>query len=119
MERSAVYRRALAPIMIFNGALGTVAALLGWVLKIDSPRTFILYWAGVGAVALAGSFWLVRRQALKESESFWSPPTRRVTQALLPPLIAGFILSAVVFAEVRSVPFNFDKVLAMLWLPLA
>mgnify|MGYP007027450698 CR=1 FL=1 len=35
------------------------------------------FWAGLAAFALAGSFLLVRRQALKESEPFWSPPTRR------------------------------------------
>src|SRR6266702_6470484 len=96
MERSALYRRALAPIMIFNGVMGLVAAAVGWFLKIGSPRGFILFWAGVGVVAVAGSFLLVRRQALRESEPFWSPPTRRVTQALLPPLTAGLIISAAV-----------------------
>jgi len=30
MERSALYRRALAPIMIFNGVVGLAAAGLGW-----------------------------------------------------------------------------------------
>src|SRR6266581_833878 len=91
MERSAIYRRTLAPIMTFNGAAGTAAAVLGWVLDIASPRAFILYWAGVGVLALSGSLLLVRRQALKESEPFWSPPTRRVTQALLPPLFIGSV----------------------------
>jgi len=45
MERSALYRRALAPIMIFNGAVGTIAALLGVGIKIESPLSFILFWA--------------------------------------------------------------------------
>jgi len=118
MERSAVYRRTLAPIMTFNGAAGTAAALLGWILGIASPRAFILYWAGVGVQALAGSLLLVRRQALKESEPFWSPPTRRVTQALLPPLAAGFILSALALMNVDSAPDSLGPVLGMLWLPL-
>src|SRR5947209_6006831 len=91
MERSAVYRRALAPIMTWNGAVGSAAAVLGWLLKIADPRAFILYWAAVGAIAVAGSFLLVRRQALRESEPFWSPPTRRVTQALLPALFIGSV----------------------------
>src|SRR5260370_19012209 len=90
MERSAVYRRALAPIMTFNGAIGSIAAGLGILLKLDSPRDFILYWAGVSVLALAGSFLLVRRQALKDAQPFWSPPTRRVTQAFLPPFTARF-----------------------------
>ena len=101
MERSALYRRALAPIMIFNGVVGLAAAALGWALQVGSPRAFILFWAGVGVVAMAGSFLLVRRQALKESEPFWSPPTRRVTQALLPPLAAGLMIGAVVSGASR------------------
>src|SRR5207249_1433024 len=106
MERSALYRRALAPIMSFNGVLGTAAALLGCGWRIDAPRPFILYWAGVAILAMAGSFFLVRRQALKESEPFWSPPTRRITQAMLPPLVAGLIIGAVVLAFVDSAPQN-------------
>jgi len=118
MERSAVYRRALAPVMTFNGALGVAAAAIGIGLRIDAPQTFILYWAGVGAAAMVGSFLLVRRQALKEAEAFWSPPTRRVTQALLPPLAAGGIVGSAILLHVGSAPSEIGNVLAMLWLPL-
>ena len=35
MERSAVYRRALAPVMIFAGALGMVAGFVGgWIERL-------------------------------------------------------------------------------------
>jgi hypothetical protein len=119
MERSAVYRRALAPVMIFNGVLGSAAAIAGWLARIEAPRAFILFWAIVGAIGLAGSFLLVRRQALRESEPFWSPPTRRIMQALLPPLSVGFFISLVLFFSVDSAPPEFGNVLAMLWLPLA
>jgi hypothetical protein len=98
MERSALYRRALAPIMIYAGVLGIVAAVVGCILRIQTPQTFIGYWAGVGIVALTGSFLLVRRQALKESGPFWSPPTRRVAQALLPALFAGSIAGLLALA---------------------
>lgn len=91
MERTAVYRRALAPVMIFNGLVGVVAGVAGQSLKIDSARAFVGYWAGVGVAALSGSFLLVRRQALKESEPFWSPPTRRIAQGLLPALFTGSV----------------------------
>jgi hypothetical protein len=113
MERSALYRRALAPVMIYNGTLGILGALIGWSRRIDTVRGFILFWACVAAIGLAGSFLLVRRQALKESEPFWSPPTRRVTQAMLPALFAGMILGAVAFMALGSLP-----TLGMLWLPL-
>jgi hypothetical protein len=111
MERSAVYRRALAPIMTFNGVLGVAAGVIGWAAKIDSAQGFIGYWAGVGLSALGGSFLLVRRQALKESEPFWSPPTRRIAQALLPALFVGSIAGILAFVcptwdflQVHSLP---------------
>lgn len=119
MERSAVYRRALAPIMICVGAVGTAAAILGWILGIDSPRVFILYWAGVAVVAVAGTFLLVRRQALKDAEPFWSPPTRRVTQALLPPLVAGCAISGALYVNAESGPHGIFAALIMYWLPLS
>ncbi len=92
MERSALYRRALAPIMSFAGALGIVAALAGVWLRVATESAFIGYWLGVAMVGLAGAFVLVRRQALKSAEPFWSPPTRRVATALLPCLTAGLLL---------------------------
>jgi hypothetical protein len=118
MERSAVYRRALAPIMIFNGVAGLAAAAVGWSLKVDSARSFIPFWAGVALLGAVGSFLLVRRQALKEAEPFWSPPTRRVTQALLPPVTAGLILGIVVWVHAESAPQSFGNVAGLLWLPL-
>src|SRR5438477_5017538 len=118
MERSALYRRALAPIMIFNGLLGSAAALLGWLLRIEAPRSFILYWASVALFALAGSFLLVRRQALKESEAFWSPPTRRITQAVLPGLVVGFCIGGLVFISAGAEASNRNDMLGIFWLPL-
>src|ERR1041385_7537522 len=84
MERSALYRRALAPIMTFVGFVGIAAAVIGQLGTIVSVRAFIVFWGAVSIVALTGTFLLVRRQALKEAEPLWSPPTRRVAQALLP-----------------------------------
>jgi hypothetical protein len=118
MERSALYRRALAPIMIFNGVVGLAAAALGWALKVGSVPSFILFWAGVSAVALTGSFLLVRRQALKESEPFWSPPTRRVTQAFLPPLAAGLMIGTVAWVKAGSAPGNLSDLSGVVCLPL-
>lgn len=100
MERSAIYRRALAPITLLTGVVGLVAGGVGWMTQCDSPRRFICFWFAVAVAALAGSFVVIRRQALREKESFWSPPTRRVTQAMLPSLyiglIAGLVLAFVV-----------------------
>lgn len=96
MERSAVYRRALAPILLFAGVLGVLAAAAGLVFQLDSVRTFGGLWLGTAGVAVAGAFLIARRQSLKDHEPFWSPPTRRVAQALLPALAAGMFLGLVI-----------------------
>jgi hypothetical protein len=93
MERSAVYRRALAPIMICVGVLGVVAATVGILFHMNSPNNFGVLWLGTAAAAVFSAFLIARRQAIQDKESFWSPPTRRIAQALLPPLIAGMLLS--------------------------
>jgi hypothetical protein len=118
MERSALYRRALAPIMIYNGAVGTVAAIVGWSCKIESLRGFILFWACVAAIAMGGSFFLVRRQALKASEPFWSPPTRRITQAMLPPLAAGMFIGLITYTNFALFVSGVPPLLPLSWVVL-
>ena len=95
MERSALYRRTLAPIMLYVGSVGTLAGAGGLTLGVDSLPAFGAWWLAAAALALAGAFAIARRQALRDGEPFWSPPTLRVTQAMVPPLAAGFILSLV------------------------
>ena len=92
MERSAVYRRALAPIMLFAGTVGVATAATGLLFHLDSMRAFSALWLGTAAIVVAGAFLIGRRQAIKDREAFWSPPTRRIGQAVLPPLFAGMFL---------------------------
>jgi len=116
MERSALYRRALEPIMLFAGALGVAAATAGLLLRLDSMRAFGGLWLGTAAVAVAGAFLIARRQAIKDHEPFWSPPTRRVAQALLPPLAAGMCIGLMsVLAEGGA---GFVLPLSFLWVLL-
>lgn len=118
MERSAIYRRALAPVMTWNGILGMFGAVGGRLAGLDTARGFIGFWAAVAALALAGSFFLVRRQALKESEPFWSPPTRRVTQAMLPALFTGLILGVLGFFWTPTVAQTPETLTTMSWVPI-
>jgi hypothetical protein len=113
MERSALYRRALAPIMIVSGCIGLAAAVVPCVVPIDSDRTFSLFWLGVSLIALVADLLLVRRQALKEAEPFWSLPTRRVVEALLPAFIAGFVAAV---AEVFISGSSTAWLLAVAWI---
>jgi len=92
MERSAVYRRALAPIMLFAGTAGTVAAAIGLYFHVDSNLAFGVLWLVTAVLVVTGALLITRRQAMHDREPFWSPPTRRVTQALLPPLLVGLCI---------------------------
>jgi hypothetical protein len=96
MERSALYRRTLAPIMLYVGSVGALAGAGGLVLDIEEARAFCTWWLVAAVVALAGAYAVARRQAMHDGEPFWSPPTLRVTQAMVPPLAAGFLLSLAV-----------------------
>ena len=99
MERSALYRRALAPVMIVTGSIGLLAAVVPCFVKIQTSRAFSLFWAGVALLAVLASFLLVRRQALKEAEPFWSLPTRRVSQALFPGFLVGLVVGVLFILE--------------------
>jgi hypothetical protein len=101
MERSAVYRRALAPITTFVGVVGIAAAIAGWLAKVESLGAFALYWIVICLVVIAGAFLLVRRQALRTGEPFWSPPTRRVAQAMIPALLVGLVFGMMVAPNTR------------------
>jgi len=110
-----VYRRALAPTMVWNGVVGVIGGFCGWVFRLDP--IFILFWSGLALLSIAGSFLLVRKQALRDSEPFWSPPTRRIAQALLPPLCIGAFINV---ASALVVPFTgepeFPTFLIAVWL---
>ena len=92
MERSALYRRALAPIMLLAGTLGIVAAVIGLVFRVDAIFTFDALWLGTAVIVVLGAFLIARKQAIKDKEALWSPPTRRVALAIVPPLLAGLFL---------------------------
>jgi len=122
MERSAVYRRALAPVMLAMGCIGLGSAVLGFKLEIFQPTHFVIWWLVTAIVAAMTGLWLVRRQAIAAKEVIWSPPARRVMQAATPPLAAGLIAGVVLLFMLPGMPEeppNFDRVVGMIWLPLA
>jgi hypothetical protein len=117
MERAAIYRHALAPIMVRTGALGAAIATIGWYLKFNSPRQFVTCWCSAAVVAVYYAFLLARRQALRNKEPFWSGPTRRVAQALLPALFVGLVAGIVsVYQDPRREAIH--PLLPVLWIGL-
>ncbi|HXR03862.1 MAG TPA: hypothetical protein VN836_04050 [Verrucomicrobiae bacterium] len=92
MERSAVYRRALAPIMLFAGAVGVLATAIGF---LSHPDSTIYFWPDIAMFALVGALLIARRQAIRDREPFWSPPARRVVRAMLPSWLIGIIATTI------------------------
>jgi hypothetical protein len=116
MERASVYRRALAPVAITVGVLGLAAAGLAQAVGWAGPSRFAVYWLGVAVLAMLSALLLIRRQALQGGEEFWSPPTRRVAQAMAPLLVAGLGLGLL---EMMSAPGERDSIrLIALWMVL-
>ncbi len=116
MERASVYRRALGPIAIAVGLFGLVAAAVAEPLGWDQPVHFAEYWLAVGVMAVLLALVLVRRQALRAEEEFWSSPTRRVAHAMAPLLLAGLGLGIL---ELASAPAARDSIrLIALWMVL-
>lgn len=117
MERASVYRRALAPISIVAGMLGIIAAGLAQVAGWTGKDYFAGYWMSVAAITGGVVLILMHRQAIKAGEKFWSPPTRRVAQAMMPLLVAGLILGILELGDLPAT--NPDSIrLAALWMIL-
>lgn len=117
MERSAVYRRALAPVMAAIGLTGIFAAVLGAVVHFGTARAFVAFWLMTGVVCVGEAFLLTRRQALRDAEPFWSPPTRRVARALSPAFFAG-LMAGLPFLVCDSPPTRTVWPLAPAWMIL-
>jgi hypothetical protein len=117
MERSALYRRALAPIMLFAGTMGVATAFMGLVYQLNTPRLFCIFWMCTAVIVVVGAFLIVRRQAIKDREAFWSPPTRRIAQAMWPLLLSGALLGGtpIIIASDDALP-GFEILPATIWI---
>ena len=106
MERAALYRRTLAPLMLATGLIGIVAAGIGLLAPVRTPQTFLALWLGTGTFALTVSLLIVRRQAITAKEPFSTPASRRVIGALHPPLCTGALLTVpvLVLISAESIP---------------
>jgi len=89
MERAALYRRALAPVMMLNGVIAIAAAVTGVLARIEMLHSFVRLWMAAGVVGIVGTLLIARRQSLRAGETFFSPPARRVIAAMFPSLLLG------------------------------
>ena len=52
MERSSLYRRALAPTATLTGMIGMAAGVIGWTFPVKTSSGFCLYWMVTGILSL-------------------------------------------------------------------
>ena len=97
MERSTIYRAISAPAAAFAGVLSL--AVCGWMWlhrkpdQILPPDRFMLVWILVLLVVSTVNAILLGRNAKQRGEVFVSSGMKHALRALLPPLIAGFLMS--------------------------
>ena len=116
MERASVYRLALAPVAMAVGLMGLVAAGGAQAWGRTGAEDFAAYWMAVAGAGLGLALLMMRRQAMKAGEAFWSRPTRQVAQALAPMFVVGLSLGVL---ELVSVAQDRDSIrLIGLWMVL-
>lgn len=93
MERAALYRRTLAPLMLATGLIGIVAAGFGLLTSGQTATSFLFIWISTAVLTSLVSLLIVRRQAITAKEPFSTPASRRVIGALYAPLCAGAMLT--------------------------
>lgn len=91
MERVVIYHRALAPVSLFVGIMGISGAVLGEIAGLNSGRSFLALWLGIAIVTGGGTFLVIRLQALRTGEPFWSVGTRKVVAAVAPAIYCALI----------------------------
>ncbi len=96
MERSALYRRALAPVFTIAGVLGMVSSFFGWRFHVVQTVQFVAWWLGVASFGLLIAILMIRRQAWHAGESFWTLPAKRVAAAMAPALTVGLVTTILI-----------------------
>tara|TARA_B100000676_G_C18032145_1_gene819402 strand:- start:938 stop:1564 length:627 start_codon:yes stop_codon:yes gene_type:complete len=89
MERSVLYRRTMAPMTLIAGILGFLGAGIGHFQKLNDLPSFLRLWCIIAGIGLLVAARLIRTQAMKSEEPFWTPPAKRIFQAMLPAFIIG------------------------------
>lgn len=90
--------------MVGMGATALAAALLA--LQASTPKRWIAVWLVEAGVALLLALWTMERKARRSRTPLLSGPGRRFVLSFLPPLMAGALLTAVLYqiSDVRHLP---------------
>jgi uncharacterized membrane protein len=90
MEKATVYRAISAPAALLGGSVAVaVAATASLWSGGQASLPFIPTWLVVLGLTSVANFWLLRRDALRRGEAFFSAGMRLALRAMLPALLAG------------------------------
>ena len=101
MERATLYRAISAPAALLGGLLAVAVGLAGfWLsrpsLELPYPAVrFAVPWGCVLFVASGMNFWLLKRDAVRRDEPFFSPGMRLALRAMLPALLGGGLCTVI------------------------
>jgi hypothetical protein len=97
MERSTIYRAISAPAAAFAGLVSLALCAWLWTQRdpeqSPSPVVFMCLWLGVLLLASLVNLALLYWSAKRRGDVFVSPGMKHALRALMPPLIAGFVMS--------------------------
>ena len=97
MERAGAFTAVSGRGMMAVGALGVTAALLTSAVR--TPLEWLALWLATAAVAFAVSAITMLRKAREAQAPLLSGPARKLLLSFAPPMAAGALLTAVLYAH--------------------
>ena len=89
MEKATVYRAISAPAALLGGAIAIVVAVVAWFLAAKPVLPFVGTWLSVLILISAANLWLLRQDAIRRGELFFSAGMRLALRSMMPALLAG------------------------------
>jgi hypothetical protein len=91
MERSASFTHVSGLGGVLMGVIALVAGAVGRIVA--TPTAWLVVWLGAAALSFAVAAWAMARKSRAEGVSLLSGPGRRFAWNMVPPLLAGAILT--------------------------
>ncbi len=95
MERASAFTAVSGWGGVFIGVTALLAS--AWAARQTTMRGWLFTWLWEALLALAVGVFTMRRKARRADAPLWSGPGRRFALSLTPPLIAGLLLTVVLY----------------------
>jgi len=95
MEQASAFTAVSGWGLLLVGVVGLSAGL--WAAQIMDSSAWLLTWLGAAVVSVLVSFWAISQKARAVETSLLSAPARKAGLSLAPPLLAGALLTLVLW----------------------